>query len=405
MFSFLHAADLHLDTPFEGLSVVDAALAARLRDASLTALDALVETALARRVDLVVLAGDLYDGAERGVRAQLRLRAGLQRLSEAGIYTFLAHGNHDPVEEGWSALRGQWPERVHVFAADRADVVSIVVGGQRVVVYGTSYPRRQQAESLVPRFPKAEGEGFHLAVLHANVGAASGHAAYSPCTVEELAALGMDYWALGHVHRAAVLREQRPRVVYPGNLQGRSFKPSERGPKGCVLVTIDGERLRAEAIDLAPVRFEQVEVDVAGLDDLAAVQERLAALVAPVAGRVVLVRAELTGRGEVARDLLRQGAVDGLLEELRQSSPDGVRWMELRDRTAAPFDLAALRERDDLGAAVVGASDGLSDLRGVLASHKALREVLAEVDDETLRGWLTKATALALDLLHPEETR
>src|SRR4051812_18096121 len=104
-FQFLHAADLHLDTPFSGVHRVDARLAATLRDATTQAFENLVAAALERSVAFVVIAGDVYDGAERGVRAQLAFRDGLDRLARAGIQSFVVHGNHDPVEEGWSAVR------------------------------------------------------------------------------------------------------------------------------------------------------------------------------------------------------------------------------------------------------------------------------------------------------------
>ena len=102
-FRFLHAADLHLDTPFTGMRRVDASLVATLRDATTRAFDNLVNAALEHSVAFVVIAGDIYDGPERGVRAQLAFRNGLDRLAQAGIRSFVVHGNHDPLEDGWSA--------------------------------------------------------------------------------------------------------------------------------------------------------------------------------------------------------------------------------------------------------------------------------------------------------------
>src|SRR5262249_45763005 len=104
-FSFIHAADLHLDTPFQGIGKINPALQQKLRDASLATFDNLIRAAISRKVDFVVLAGDIYDGAERGVRAQARFLSGLKELDRNGIPCFFIHGNHDPVEEGWSALR------------------------------------------------------------------------------------------------------------------------------------------------------------------------------------------------------------------------------------------------------------------------------------------------------------
>src|SRR5947209_17672622 len=103
-FHFIHAADLHLDTPFASIGRAAPEIAGRLRDASLEAFDALVKMAIEREAAFVVFAGDIYDSADRGVRAQLRFVRGVERLGERGILVFVAHGNHDPLG-GWSAIR------------------------------------------------------------------------------------------------------------------------------------------------------------------------------------------------------------------------------------------------------------------------------------------------------------
>ncbi len=412
---FLHAADLHLDTPFEGLTALHPDLGARLREASLEALDALATAAILHDVDFVVLAGDLYDGAERGLRAQLRMRAFTERLAAhksaqrgAGIRTFLVHGNHDPVEEGWSSITA-WPPEVHVFAADRVEAIELELRGHQVTVYGTSYPRRDMRESLVPRYPRPSTPGFHLAVLHANVGSATGHAAYSPCTIEDLTAVGMDYWALGHIHRGAVLREKAPRIVYPGNLQGRSFKPSERGAKGAVLVTVQGERIESRTLDLAPVRFEEVQLDVSGSVDLAEVVARLhsAAQSLRVPGRQLLVRARLVGATELWEDLVRPGSEADLLADLRAQAPGDLWWAELRVDARPLVDFDAWRGRDDLRGELVAVAADLrlrpSDLRRLLALEPPTADLVRDLDDATLLDLLDRAVREAAVRLSSEE--
>src|ERR1019366_6329576 len=139
-FSFVHAADLHLDTPFKGIGSTAPLVAEQLREASLAAFDSLVDLCLERRVAFLVVAGDIYDGPERGLRAQMRFRDGLARLSTAGISSFVVHGNHDPVETGWSALGGPWPERVTVFGTGTVKAVPIEVDGNPLAtVQGISF--------------------------------------------------------------------------------------------------------------------------------------------------------------------------------------------------------------------------------------------------------------------------
>jgi len=103
VFRFIHAADLHLDTPYEGIGRASEEVQRELQDASLEAFDGLVDLALEREVAFVVISGDIYDGAERGLRAQMRFLNGLRRLSAANIRTFIIHGNHDPLD-GWSMI-------------------------------------------------------------------------------------------------------------------------------------------------------------------------------------------------------------------------------------------------------------------------------------------------------------
>ncbi|EQD56849.1 metallophosphoesterase, partial [mine drainage metagenome] len=135
-FCFIHAADLHLDTPFKGIERVSPVIGEALRDASLKAFDALIDLAEKRNAAFVLLAGDIYDGPERGVRAQLRFYNGLKRLSDMSIHSFVVHGNHDPLNAGWSAIR-DWPQLATIFGHDT--IGSVVVerdGVQLATVHG-----------------------------------------------------------------------------------------------------------------------------------------------------------------------------------------------------------------------------------------------------------------------------
>lgn len=409
-FRFVHAADLHLDTPFEGLTTTDPALKQRLTDASLEALDALVALAVREGALFVALAGDVYDGAERGLRAQIRLLDATRLLDAAGIWTFIAHGNHDPVTNGWTAIRA-WPEKVHIFAADRASSVALIAGdGTPVTVTGTSFPTRDVREGLHIRFRPPASPGFHVAVLHANVGGAVGHASYSPCTVEDLVARGYDAWLLGHVHARSVLRAAAPFIAYSGNIQGRSFKPSERGPKGALCVEVEHERITPRFVPLAPVTFEECAVDVSSCADVAAVIDALAAL--PPSGapgeRFVVTRGRLTGRSAIYADLAGENSRSALLSALRDRCPahHGRVWTDLILDVAAPIDRDALRSTDSLPGELVREIDRLRGapgaLRTLLGESAGLRDLFADLSDEEIAACVDPAGDLALHLLVKE---
>lgn len=366
---FVHAADLHLDTPFAGLGEVAPRLARLLRDASLDVLDRLVDVAVDRGALFVVLAGDLYDGSQRGLRAQVRFHAALRRLDEAGIATFVVHGNHDPLEEGWQAIR-TWPERVTVFGHEQVGSVPVTAdGGTVATVHGISYAHREVRDDLARAFARTDAPGVHVGILHATVGRTGEHEPYAPCTLDELRAAGLDYWALGHIHRRTVVHRgaQRgdPWVVYSGNTQGRSPKPSERGPKGCYVVPVHPDAsgspiAEPEFVALDAVRFEEVELDVSELVELHEVHHRLEAAGRAVldgAGdRAVVLRGRLTGRSSLHAELARAAAREELLAALR----DGARttspplwWDRLEDDSAPEIDREQLASRDDFAGELV----------------------------------------------------
>lgn len=388
-FRFLHAADLHLDTPFEGLSTCHPELGEALRDASLDAFDRLVSAAIEHAVSFVVLAGDVYDGAERGVRAQLRFRRGLERLAAGGIRAFVAHGNHDPVDGGWTAIRS-WPPGVHVFGAGAVETVAVERDGCRLaVVHGTSFSRRAEEENLAVRFRRAGGAGLQVGVLHCNVGGRPGHDPYAPCGLDDLRAAGLDYWALGHVHARETLldgpgaaRGGTAWAVYPGNLQGRSPKPAERGEKGAVLVEADPDGVRSvRFLPLAPVAFEAVDVDVSAAEDLAAVEDGIVAAALRAAGgpgrQGTVLGVTLRGRTPLHRVLAAEvGPLRASLDDRLLGERPWV-WVErLEVATAPPVDRDRVLARDDLAGAV------LRRIEALRADPAALAALLAELDRE-----------------------
>jgi len=382
-FTFLHAADLHLDTPFEGLSVDRPELARQLREASLLAFDRLIETAIGRGVAFVVLAGDVYDGIERGLRAQVRFRKGLDRLSAAGIPAFVAHGNHDPVGEGGG---GALPDGVHVFASGEVRSLPVERGGRRIAtVHGISFSKREEKANLARLFRRGPEAGVHVGVLHCNVDGQPGHDPYAPCTKSDLEAAGLDYWALGHVHTRATLLEGRTVAHYPGNLQGRSFKPAEQGPKGASLVHVEDDSVRGvEFVPLAPILFASVSVDIAGHEDPTSVQGALedeALRAADVQGcEGLMVRAELRGRGALHHELGKRWDElhESLNEETSARSP-WIRWERLSRNTRPEIDRDRIAARDDLAGEILRRIDAL------VGDPEARRNLLAEVD-EKLRG-------------------
>jgi exonuclease SbcD len=414
VFRFLHAADLHLDTPSEGLHGYPAEVAHQLRESSLQAFENLVELALREEVAFVVLAGDLYDGSDRGARAELAVRRGLSRLADAGIRSFIAHGNHDPVEQGWSTVRS-WPSSITVFHPGDPQVVTFTVDGVTVAVHGVSYATRETRDNLARAFHRDPAAEVQVGVLHANVDGQIGHDPYAPCSVADLVATGLDYWALGHIHRRAVLHEAKPWIVYPGNLQGRSPKPSECAAKGALIVQVDGSIVGVPRfVPLDVLRFAAVTVPIDDAEDLGQVddlvREAAEELRAEAEGRPIILRVRLTGRGP-AHALLRGDGRAQLLEALRTEglARSPFLWVDrLDDQTRPDLDLDLLSAADDFVGNALRRIDELvtgPDLGEELSSQ--LPRLPADVTFPDLADpeLLDRAHLLAVDLLTGGEPR
>ncbi|WP_212950891.1 metallophosphoesterase family protein [Siminovitchia terrae] len=256
---FIHTADLHLDSPFLGLNKLPDKLFSRLQESTFSALERIVDTAIEKSVDFVLFVGDLFDGEDRSIKAQARLRKQLKRLEEEDIFAFITYGNHDHLAGDWVKL--DMPDNVYVFNESPEAFLFTAKNGVTVHVYGFSYPERHVLTRKIDEYEKVPGADLHIAMLHGSEDGHSGsHQPYAPFTIRELKEKAMDYWALGHIHKSRVLHSD-PYIVYPGNTQGRHRK--EEGEKGCYFVTMTKEgQTELEFIETADIRWESVRIDL-----------------------------------------------------------------------------------------------------------------------------------------------
>lgn len=238
MFTFLHAADLHLDSPLKGLEAYPDAPLEQIRGAARRAFDNLVDLAIEAEVAFVLLAGDLYDGEWKDYHTGLYFVNRLGRLREAGIPVFMVSGNHDAASQITRALN--LPDNVTHFSHKKVESRRLEHYG--VAIHGQSFSARVVSEDLTREYPQGDPALFNIGLLHTSLNGRPGHEPYAPCTLEALRSKGYQYWALGHVHQREELARE-PWVVFPGNLQGRHIR--ETGPKGCTLVTVAEGRVTA----------------------------------------------------------------------------------------------------------------------------------------------------------------
>ena len=308
-FTFVHAADLHLDAPFRGVSsLLDQSfcnapgsgaaprlagrvpgspagrkLAHLFQNATFLALERLTALCLKVRADFLILAGDVYNSAESSLRARLALRDAFLRLESAGVGVFLVHGNHDPFNGEESGI--SWPANVTVFGSKVDTHLALRGDVPLAVVHGISHASAKEGRNLARLFKRKpptllEPDVFQIGILHCALAGQSGsHVGYAPCTLGDLADAGLDYWALGHVHSCRVMSQhgaqpaapspptsglhfgQHPFAAYSGSLQG--LHVNEAGPHGCLVVRVDSSgRALPESVPLAPLQWENLAVSL-----------------------------------------------------------------------------------------------------------------------------------------------
>jgi DNA repair exonuclease SbcCD nuclease subunit len=338
---FLHAADLHLDSPLRRLELHDEAPVSEIRAATRRALENLVDTAIEYAVDFVVIAGDLYDGDWRDQQTGLCFANQAARLIAAGIPLYVIHGNHDAASVITRSITlPRNPDGSAITLGSRsAESVRLEQAG--VAIHGRSFGRRSETENFALGYPAPDHDMFNVGLLHTSLTGAEGHDSYAPCTPQQLCDLGYQYWALGHIHqRGEHHPEGGPPIVFPGNVQGRHVR--ETGPKGCVLVTYEGRRVESmEFVPLDVVRWEVCHQSITEHPDveslLGAVTDWLEAQCAQSEPRLLVARVRLHGAGTLHSELLRRHDYYESVLRQRAFEVGGDRlWLEgLRLRTAA----------------------------------------------------------------------
>ena len=310
----LHSADWHLDSPLQGRSD---SRTAQLKEAMLRLPGQICAMAKAQNCDLLLLAGDLFDGPA----SPESIKAVKDALKEVEIPVFITPGNHDFVGPASPWLTEIWPENVHVFTTPVIESVALPALNCRV--YGAAFtgPR---ADAQLADF-KAEPGETAIGIFHGDPTQAS--SPYNPITAEQIRNSGLRYLALGHIHLKGQLRSGSTLCGWPGCPMGRGFDETEE--KGCYLVTLE-EGCVIEFLPLDTPRFYDWECPV-GKDAIAALEGVLPAL-----GNDHDYRITLTGESEPL-DLEALTARFSRFPNL-----------QLRDRTVPPLDLWADAGEDTL---------------------------------------------------------
>ena len=296
---FIHCADVHLDTPLQGLAEYPGSPIKEIRNATRRAFEKVLDSAISESVDFLIIAGDLYDTGLKSFESALFFNKQMARLADAGIDVYLIYGNHDAASKLIKQLRP--PKNVHVFRSTESH--SFSNKQLRLAIHGQSFSTPEITEDLAVNYPAPVPDFFNIGVLHTNLGGISDHANYAPCSLQTLKSKGYQYWALGHVHNRQVLCAD-PYIVYPGNIQGRHGK--EQGEKSCELVTVsDTGMISTGPVSTSVVPWIETCIDASKCQNADEVYDKLrtalGGLVLQTKERATAVRLKISGTTEADR--------------------------------------------------------------------------------------------------------
>lgn len=299
----LHSADWHLDSPIQGHTPARQAV---LKKALLSIPGKIAELCRRENCDLMLLSGDLFDGNYTPESYQAVYNA----LEEVQIPVFITPGNHDYISMTSPYTRERWPENVHIFT-EQVLTQAEIPGGR---LWGAAF-HAMEAPAMLKGFHAEAGEGYAIGILHGDTTQAK--SPYCPITTHQIKNSGLDYLALGHIHKGDAIQAGNTLCAWPGCPMGRGY--DEPGEKGVLIVEL-GEASHVRFVPLDTPRFYDLEVEPQE-DPVTAVSGLL-----PAAGSEDFYRITLVGPSEPIDMQALQKAFDQF--------PNLV----LRDRTVKPVD-------------------------------------------------------------------
>ncbi len=385
---FIHTADLHLDTPFKGLSQINKQLAVKIKDATLKAFESIIDKCISERVDFLLIAGDIFDRESQSLGSQIKFVEQLQRLSNKGIFTYFICGNHDPLCSWMNNL--DLPENVFRFSSSEVERLTYSKEGTHLAdIYGISYQDKALTENISLKYKLSENRSpFSIALLHGNLAGNAAHGNYAPCTIADLENSQFDYWALGHIHSTQIVKMAEPAIVYPGNPQGRDF--GERGQKGCFLVELKTSQIpRLSLIPTQLIRFEQIEIDLTDVTNNSELTDRITIGIEniPDLNEEDSAIIRLTLKGRTSMHLILSENSESLLENLNEGilNSQSFKFIDrIKVDTQPEINLDELKNGNDFIAEI------LKEIDDVFLNEDKKKQLLESLSNEMIGSQLKK---------------
>jgi len=416
---FIHTADLHLDTPFKGLSRMNSDLSKRLKDATFRSFRNIVDLCSERKVDFLIISGDIFDSENKSLAAQLRFTRELKPLSGKGIPAYFICGNHDPLKSWMDTI--DLPGNVFRFGSSGGQFYTFSKAGAAIAdIYGISFSEKAITRNLAAEFKLAPDPApVSIAVLHGTIGSPGPHENYAPFTREDVANKGFDYWAMGHIHKKRIVSASNPAILYPGNPQGRDF--GETGEKGCFLVEIsEGHVPAVEFIPTQIIRFENLEIDMSAVSKIEALRDKIKEALEKSENyneKVdYILRINLNGRTGLHKSINDKSEISELVDFLNEGVPDQqyLRWIDqVHVNTRPEIDIDRIKNGSGFPAEVLksfdiysGDNDKLADLIKTAEADFLNAQVKKETGDfneYSAIELIEKARMILVDKLISEE--
>ncbi len=416
---FIHTADLHLDTPFKGLSRLNSELTKRLKDATFRSFRNIIDLCSEKKVDFLIISGDIFDSENKSLAAQLRFVSELKSLSEKGIPAYFICGNHDPLKSWLDTI--DLPDMAIRFGPSTGQVHTFEKADTAIAdIHGISFNEKAITRNLAAEFRLAPKPApISIAVLHGTIGSPGPHENYAPFTREDVANKGFDYWAMGHIHKKRIVSPSNPTILYPGNPQGRDF--GEPGERGCFLVEIsEGHDPAFEFIPTQVIRFENLIIDMSAVSKIEFLRDKINDALENSENYSeevnYILRINLIGRTGLHKSINDKSEINELVELLNEGQNDQqyLRWIDqIYVNTRPEIDIERIKNGSGFSAEVLKNFDiyfednnKLSELIKIAEEDFVNAQAKKEIDnfsENTALEMLEKARMILLDKLIREE--
>lgn len=372
MVRFIHAADMHLDRSFEGLSFLAPETIATLAKANQQVLTNLVDLALDEQVDFILLAGDTFHQNKPSLKIQSIFFAEMNRLAEAEIPVYLIFGNHDYYDP--TRYWFEFPPNMTLFKSETvATIHQKTKAGEAYAISGFSYCQPWIEQEKVSEFPLKTPGVYQIGLYHGEMG--SHH--YAPFTLASLKEKGYDYWALGHIHVPTTLSSEPP-IRYSGTTQGHTKKETQTG-----VVLVDTNQSQVESCIIEAVKWQKVSISlVATSTQSEALNKVLAELKQVASQNLALISLAFYEGAHLGRDFLMSIKNTELINYLNQQLKQSGLLLEvyeiclLQEETSPPLHLPVSDQTVQELLAQLAKAEQFQQLSGELLEHAIAHQVI-----------------------------